>query len=65
MQDKQELRNIVADKARRVIQNVENVEFEDCEMEMFKEEFGAVYTAYKKAVDVINTKQRGGIDNER
>lgn len=64
MQDKQELKNSVADKVRRFFQNGEEVSFEDDEMEVFKE-FGPTYLAYKHAISMPHNKQKGGIDNER
>ena len=65
MPDTQELRNSISARVRDFFETGKNVSFTPEEMQIFKKEFGATYLAYERAINILNNKQIGGIDNER
>ncbi len=60
-----EERNRVSEKARRIIETGKGELLTGKEEKILEEIAGVVYVAYKSAVDYLNKKEQGGIEDER
>lgn len=60
-----EERDRISQKARRVMETGTGERLTKEEENILQEITGVVYVAYKNAIKIIDTKEQGGIENER